>query len=115
MLMPDNNGRFHCEESDCDFETLDVFDLLDHCGIEFSWGVKVSKGYTFDLFGFLETLNAYIDAGNLEDAYEVVQSAALLMCNASENQLDELIEEVVIKNDTENLIMNLERMLNENG
>lgn len=115
MLMPDENGLFKCEESDCDFRTVDIFELLDHCGIMFSWGVKVSKGYTFDLFGFLEALSDNINVGNLEDAYEIVQSAALLMCNASEGQLDELIEEVVIKNDTENLIVSLERMLKENG
>lgn len=114
MLMPDDNGRFQCE-SDCDFETTDVFDLLDHCGITFSWGIKVSKGYTFDLFGFLESLNASVDAGHLEDAYEIIQSAALLMCNASENQLDELIDEVMVKSETEELIVNLERMLKENG
>lgn len=115
MLMPDDTGKFKCEEPDCDFETTDVFDLLDHCGIEFSWGVKVSKGYTFDLFGFLEAMSRAIDLGDLDNAYEIVQSAALLMCNASEGQLDELIEEVVLKSDAQDLIINLERMLKENG
>ena len=115
MLVPDKDGRFGCEQEDCDFKTTDVFDLLDHCGIEFSWGVKVSKGYTFDLFGFLQSLSASIDAGYLEDAYDIVQSAALLMCNASENQLDELIDEVMIRSESEELIVNLERMLKDNG
>lgn len=114
MLMPDDKGRFICE-SECEFETTDVFDLLDHCGIRFSWGVKVSKGYTFDLFGFLQSLNQAVDAGLLEDAYEIIQSAALLMCNASENQLDELIDEVMVRSETEELIVNLERMLEDNG
>lgn len=114
MLVPDENGRFKCE-SDCDFETTDVFELLDHCGIKFAWGVRVSKGYTFDLFGFLESLSNAINAGYLEEAYDVVQSAALLMCNASENQLDELIDEVMVRSEADELIVNIERMLKDNG
>lgn len=115
MLVPNEDGRFGCEQTDCDFETTDVFDLLDHCGIRFSWGVKVSKGYTFDLFGFLESLNSAIDGGYLDEAYDIVQSAALLMCNASENQLDELIDEVMVRSEADELIVNLERMLKDNG
>lgn len=114
MLLPDDNGQLHCED-DCDFSTTDVYELLDHCNIEFEWSIKISKEYSFNLFPFLEKLSHLLDAGDLEYAYDLVQDASILMCNAGAGELDEFIDECLIKEGLDETLKGLERMLKENG
>ena len=37
MLFPDKEGMVHCETADCDFKSSDLFEFLDHVGVEFTW------------------------------------------------------------------------------
>lgn len=115
MLFPDKDGLISCETADCDFDTTDLFDFLEHVGIEYTWDVKVTKKHSFDLFQFLQFLSDTINHGDLEEAYQIVQDAAFLFVNASSNQLDNFIEESIVSEEASEGIRNIERMLRENG
>lgn len=114
MLIPSKDGLYSCETKDCDFETVDLFELLDHVGVEFTWDVKVTPKYCFDLFKFLQVLSDMVDHGELDEAYDVIQSTACLFVNASSDELDDYIEETVVADEANEGIKNLERMLREN-
>lgn len=111
MLMPNDEGLYTCEADDCDFATVDVFDFLDHIGVDFDWAVRLNKRYSFDLFEFLYTLSHYTDMGDLDAIYDHVQSAALLMVNASGPDIDEFIEESVVATEMPTIMNQVEGML----
>ena len=113
MLMP-VDGHFSCQD-DCDFTTCNVFEFLDHCGVEFGWEVKLSKRYSFDLFTFLQILSQMVDEGDLDGIFDHVQSATTLMINASDDDLEEYIEEAVVASELKDIINGAERLLKDNG
>ena len=113
MLMP-VNGHFSCQD-DCDFTTCNVFEFLEHCGVEFGWEVKLNKRYSFDLFTFLQILSQLVDEGDLDGIFDHVQSATTLMINASDDDLEEYIEEAVVASELKDIINGAERLLKDNG
>ena len=113
MLLP-VDGHFSCED-DCDFTTCNVFDFLQHCGVEFGWEVKLNKRYSFDLFTFLQILSQLVDEGDLDGIFDHVQSATTLMINASDDDLEEYIEEAVVASELKDIINGAERLLKDNG
>ena len=108
------DGHFSCQD-DCDFTTCNVFEFLDHCGVEFGWEVKLSKRYSFDLFTFLQILSHLVDEGDLDGIFDHVQSATTLMVNASDDDLEEYIEEAVVASELKDIINGAERLLKDNG
>jgi len=114
MLFPDKNGMVHCETKDCDFSTADLFDFLDHVGVEFTWDVRVTPKHSFDLFKFLQVLSDIIDHGEIEEAYQVIQDTGFLFVNASSDELEDYIEESIVAEEASDGIRNIERMLREN-
>jgi hypothetical protein len=112
MLMP-VDGHFSCQD-DCDFTTCNVFEFLDHCGVEFGWEVKLNKRYSFDLFTFLKILNELVDQGDLDGIFDHVQSATTLMVNASDDELEDYIEEAVVASEMKDIINGAERLLKDN-
>jgi hypothetical protein len=113
MLLP-VDGHFSCQD-DCDFTTCNVFEFLDHCGVEFGWEVKLNKRYSFDLFTFLQILSQLVDEGDLDGIFDHVQSATTLMINASDDDLEEYIEEAVVASELKDIINGAERLLKDNG
>lgn len=113
MLLP-IDGHFECAEFDCDFITCDIFDFMEHCGVEYKWGVRLNKRFSFDLFEFLSIMSEIIDAGDLDSAYDHIQSATLLMVNASGDDLEEFIEEAVVQAGMDGIMMGIEGILREN-
>ena len=113
MLVP-VDGHFSCQD-DCDFTTCNVFEFLDHCGVEFGWEVKLNKRYSFDLFTFLQILSQLVDEGDLDGIFDHVQSATTLMVNASDDDLEEYIEEAVVASELKDIINGAERLLKDNG
>lgn len=111
--MP-KEGHFVCEQSDCNYITCDIFDFLDHCGVEYGWGVRLNKRYSFDLFEFLSILNDMADAGDVEGIYDHVQNATLMMVNASGDDLDEFIQEAVVQSEMSSIMEGIEGLLKEN-
>jgi len=112
MLMP-LDGHFACKD-DCDFTTCDVFEFLDHCGVEFGWSVHLNERYSFDLFTFLQILNDLTNKGDLDGIYDHVQSATTLMVNASDDDLEDYIEEAVVASEMKDIINGVERLLKNN-
>jgi hypothetical protein len=113
MLIP-VDGHFECSEPKCDFATCDLFEFMDHCGVEYSWNVRLNKRYSFDLFQFLEVLNKIVNTGDLDAMYDHVQSATLLLINASGDELNEFIEEMIVQEEMEYVMDGIERILKEN-
>jgi len=113
MLVP-VDGHFSCQD-DCDFTTCNVFEFLEHCGVEFGWEVKLNKRYSFDLFTFLQILSQLVDEGDLDGIFDHVQSATTLMINASDDDLEEYIEEAVVASELKDIISGAERLLKDNG
>lgn len=112
MLMPED-GHFTCGD-ECGFVTCDIFEFIEHCGIEFSWNVKLSKRYSFDLYMFLERLNSLTMMGDLEMIEDHIQNATLLMVNATENELEPFIEEMVVESEIDDMFKDVEQLLKEN-
>lgn len=113
MLMP-QDGHFECAEEGCGFRTCDLFAFMHHCGVEYKWAVRLSKRYSFDLFEFLQILNDIIEVGDLDEAYDHIQSATLLMVNASGDDLHEFIEEAVVRSEMDNVMAGVEGLLKDN-
>lgn len=113
MLVP-VDGHFECSESNCDFITCDLFEFMEHCGVEYEWGVRLNKRYTFDLFMFLSILNEITNKGDLDAIYDHIQSATLLMINASGDELSDFIEETVVQSEMTDVLDGIERLLKEN-
>jgi protein associated with RNAse G/E len=108
MLFPSPDGSLSCETTACEYKTTDLFEFLDHCGVEFTWDVKVTPKHSFDLFHFLELLSD-------EESYQLVQDVSFLFVNAASDELDDFIEESIVAVEANDGIKNIERMLRENG
>ena len=113
MLIP-VDGHFECSESKCDFVTCDLFEFMEHCGVEYEWGVRLNKRYSFDLFQFLDILNNLTNTGDLDGMYDHIQSAVLLLINASGDELEDFIEESVVQSEMSEVMDGIERLLREN-
>lgn len=110
MLMRDKSGVFRCEDN-YSFATADIFEFMDHCGIEFGWQVRLNKRFSFDLYTFLGLLNDTVNKGDLDDAWTIIQDATLMMVNTSEGDLEEFVEETVVASEMNNMMSDLERLL----
>lgn len=115
MLLPNDEGFYTCQQDDCDFKSVNIFDFFDHVGTEFSWDVKVASRYSFDLFKFLESLSYMLDHGDLDTAFEAVQDTACLFVNSCSEELEGFLEETMIIGEAYEGIKSLERMLKKNG
>jgi hypothetical protein len=114
MLWPNDKGFFRCENEGCGFDSNDIFDFLDHSGVEFTWGVKITPKYSFDLFEFLQYLSDTVNHGDIEDAYLIIQETALAFVNASSNELEAHIEESIVADEASAGIKHIERLLRDN-
>lgn len=115
MLMPDNTNHFACESEDCDFKTCDIFDFFDHTNVAFSWSIRISDKFSLDLFVFLQELSDIINAGELELAYDHVQSISLLLANSAKGEdVNNFIEEAVVQSTMDDMMYGIEKMLKEN-
>jgi len=113
MLMPED-GHFNCAESECEFTTCNVFEYLEHCGVEYNWSVRLDKRFTFNMFDFLAILSELVDNADLESVSNHVQSAALMMVNASGDDFSSFVEEAVVQTEMEGILKDVEGMLKEN-
>lgn len=108
------NGKFTCDNTECDYSTANVFDFLEHCGVGFEWEIYLNSRYSFDFFNFLERLTELVDQGNLDEIYDHVQRATLVMVNASDGELDYFIEDSLVADEVEEGISEIENFLKEN-
>lgn len=113
MFLPKPDGTMTCSKN-CGFETDDVFEYLDHANIEYAWAVRLSKKYSFDMFEFLMLINEYLVRGEAEEARQHIQSAAVVMINASNNSIDEFFEEHVVQDQLPDMFNEIEKILKEN-
>jgi hypothetical protein len=87
---------------------------MDHVGIEFKWGVKLSKEYSFDLFRFFQLLSDLSQDGDIEEIYEHIQSATLLFVNASGDDFENFINESLVMDGMATLMDDIEGFLKKN-
>ena len=113
MLMPED-GHFNCSEPDCLFTTCNLFEFLQHCGVEYTWSIRLNKRFTFNFYEFLSILTDLIDEKDLEAINDHVQSATLMMVNASGDDFDQFIEEAVVQTEMEGILKDVEGILKEN-
>jgi hypothetical protein len=114
MLLPNDDGLLECQ-SDCEFKTSDIFELIEHTGTEFEWSVKVSSNYSIKLYNFLRNLNSVLNAGDLDEAYDMVQDMSLLLSNASAGDFEDFVDECYVRMNFDEGLNDIERMLQENG
>jgi hypothetical protein len=115
MLLPDETNHFTCETESCEYKTCDIFDFFDHTNISFAWSVRLSNKYTLDLFVFLQDLSDIINSGELELAYDHVQSISLLLANSARGEdVNNFVEEAVVKSTMDDMMFGIEKMLKEN-
>lgn len=107
-IMPDDKGFYVCE---CDQKFTNVFDFLDHNGVEYEWGVRITKSWSFDMFEFMNSIDQYLREGDTQAIYESVQSAALTMLNASEGKFMEFMEEATVAGEMEDIYAGVEKLL----
>jgi hypothetical protein len=113
MLMPEN-GYFNCAEIECAFKTYNVFEYLEHCGVEYDWSVRLDRRFTFNMFDFLAILSQLVSEKDLEGISNHIQSAALMMVNASGDDFSDFVEEAVVQTEMEGILKDVEGMLKEN-
>jgi hypothetical protein len=109
MLMPDNEGTFYCDQLKCTYDTDNLFELLEHQGVEYTWGIRLSSKHSFDFFQFLKAIDESLT--DAEEIYTIVQSALMLFINASRDEIDDFVMESAILTESEGLIENIEKML----
>jgi hypothetical protein len=111
MLVPDSEGFYQCAE--CDFETEDIFALFNHCKLDFSFNLRLTRNHILDLFALMRGINDELLESNVYEARELVQMATLTLVNAGEgkNEFNKFIGEAFVKEDAELLIKELEDML----
>lgn len=114
MLVPNKDGIFKCGD-DCGFSTSDIFELLQHCNIDFEWGVRLNKRFSFDLFTFLSLINDLTNRGDLDELWDAVQSATLMMVNVSDGDLEEFVEEIVVSGEMDDMMTDIEKLLKKDG
>jgi hypothetical protein len=110
--MPDKDGMFVCKADN--FKTGDLFEYLDHYGVEYDWMVKLNRKHSFNLYPFLRELDGLSLTGEVDEIYSLIQSAVLLLINASTDSLDEFIEETEVIVGMEDMMDQVERFLNDN-
>lgn len=109
MLIQNSKNQFVCEKDN--FKTTNIFEYLDHTGVEFTWGVKLSPKISLDMFQFLTLLGESLEHGDLEEAYDTVQQATLLFVNASSDEADDYIEEAIVRESSSGMMREIEEML----
>ena len=114
MLFPNDDGVFECQ-GDCEFQSTDVFDLIEHTNTRFAWSVKVSPNYSLNLYDFFSNLNSILNAGDLEQAYDLVQDMSVVLANAGVGEFEEFMNECYVRKNIDSGINQIERMLQENG
>ena len=111
MLMPDKSGHFVCQADNCEFKSCNLFDFFDHLGVDMRWKVSLSKDYSFDLFLFLQMLDDYLRDGDVVEVHENIQSAVLLLANASGDDFEEFINESIVIDGMSTLMEDIEGFL----
>ena len=107
-IMPNDEGLYVCE---CDQEFGNIFEFLEHNGVEYEWGVRITKSWSFDMFEFMASIDQYLQFGDTQSIHECVQSAALTMLNASEGKFMEFMEEATVAGEMEDIYAGVERLL----
>ena len=75
------------------------------------WKVSLSKDYSFDLFLFLQMLDDYLRDGDVVEVHENIQSAVLLLANASGDDFEEFINESIVIDGMSTLMEDIEGFL----
>lgn len=112
-FLPKPDGYIECPQ-ECNFKTKDIFELLDHMNVEYSWAVRVDKKYSFDMFDFLALLNDHIIHREYEDIQRHIQSAAILFINASNGTAGKFFEEMIVQEQLPEMFKEVDKMLEEN-
>jgi len=113
ILMPESDGTFVCKKHN--LKTDNLFEYLDHFGVEYDWMVRLNSRHSFNLFAFLRGLTEYIDDQNWAEVWSVTQSITLMMINASGEDFEEFVEETEVIQGTETMLEQLERFLENHG
>jgi hypothetical protein len=113
MLMPEDDGTFICKRDD--FKTDNLFEYMDHFGVEYDWMVKLNSRYNFNLYTFLQELTNFIEKEDWSEVWGLTQSVTLMLVNASGEDFDEFVEEAEVITGTQSMFDQLERFLNDNG
>ena len=113
-MRPPVNGIFTCDNEKCKYKTSNLFEFLEHCGVEFGWQIFLNKKYSFDFFTFLQQLSMMVDNADLDAIYDHVQMATLLMVNASDGELEEFIQDTIVREEVESGMSDIEKYLKEN-
>jgi hypothetical protein len=113
MLLPDKAGVFHCR--DCEYTTDNVFELFQHCDIDFTWEVYMGGRYSFDLFQFLELLDELIADDSGDTARDYIQTLSLGFANIFEGGMDlnEFFQESLVRKNVNTVIKKMEDMLKD--
>jgi len=111
MLLPEEGSYFVCKKDN--FKTNNLFAYMEHFGVEYDWMVRLNHRFTFNLFTFLSEMAHLINEDNTDEAWEHLQSATLLLVNASGEDFDEFIEEAQVIAGSEDMMEQIERFLND--
>jgi hypothetical protein len=112
VLFPEENGTFICKKDD--FATDNLFEYMEHFGIEYDWMVRLNHRFTLNLFSFLSEMAKLIDEGQINEAWDHLQSVTLLLINASGEDFDEFIEEAQVIAGSAEMVDQIERYLDDN-
>ena len=109
MLLPSDDGYFRCEYDD--FKTSNLFEYMEHQGIEFDWMVRLSPGYSLNLFTFLNELCFFMEDDNYEEVWNHLQSVVLLMINACSEDFEQFVQEAEVVTGTKDMFDQLDKFL----
>lgn len=112
MLLPQDDGTFACKK--CDYATDNLYNYMDHFGVEYDWMVKLNPRYSFNLFTFLQEMTYLVEEKDLGEAWGLLQSVVLMLINASGEDFDEFVEESEVILGTQSMFEQLERFMNDN-
>lgn len=112
-FIPKPDGYIECPQ-DCTFKTKNVFELLEHMNVEYSWSVKIDRRFSFDMFDFLALLDDCIAHNDIEDIRRHIQSSAILFINASNGTVDKFFEETIVREQLPEMFRELDKILEEN-
>lgn len=102
-FLPKKDGTIECLKK-CGFKTKDVFEWVEHANIEFAWSIRLDKRFSFDMFDFLYIMNELLKSGQYDEAYKHTQNAAILLINASNDELTSFVEEQIIRQEMPTLM-----------
>jgi len=109
-IVPTDDGYYVCR---CEEEFVNIFDFLEHNGVEYEWGVRITKKYNFDMFEFMKNIDKFLRDGDAKAVFECLQSAALTLINASEGKFEEFMEEAIVAGEMEDIYKGVEKLLKE--